>query len=111
MKQFELISASGKTKTKAVIDPRREALWAAALGVPSLDDLFDMTAAELAIPTLDAAIERFHQDPESLRPYVDPEDPTALRMTRNGLLGLRKHLVQFGGIISGVFDDELPDSA
>jgi len=111
MKQFELISASGKTKTTAVIDPRREALWAEALGVESLDNLFDMTPADAAIPLLDAALARFHQDPESLRPHVDPEDATGLRMTRSGLLGLRKHLIQFGGVISGVFEDVVSDTA
>lgn len=105
MKSFECIAAIDTYASTTLILPNREALWAKAFGVDTLDGLFDMTPAEQAIPIIDAAIARFNSDPESLRPLLSPDDPVGLRGNRGALLALRKHLHTHGGTISGAVDE------
>ncbi|MGW4119899.1 hypothetical protein [Nocardia sp. NPDC004711] len=111
MKSFEVL-ADGETYAATVfIQPNREALWAAAFGVTQLDGLFDMTPAEQAIPVVDAAISRFNNDPDALRPLVAADDPVGLRGNRAVLLQLRARLAKSGGTISGAVDESPERSA
>jgi hypothetical protein len=68
MKYFETRFSGGRGAETLQIPPDREALWAAAFGVDSVDDIFDLDTPATAIPKFDAAIARFDHDPESLRP-------------------------------------------
>ncbi|MCC3311543.1 hypothetical protein [Nocardia africana] len=90
------------------IQPNREALWAKAFGVESLDGLFDMTPVEEAIPRFDAAIRRFNAESEELRPLLAADDPVGLRGNRGILIRLRKQMAQQGGTISGAADESEP---
>ncbi|MFE7798993.1 hypothetical protein [Nocardia sp. NPDC057440] len=87
------------------IQPNREALWAAAFGVESLEGLFDMTPVAVALPLIDAAIAKFNDDPESLRPLLAADDPVGLRGNRGILRNLRAKMVNLGGTISGAVDE------
>lgn len=101
---FECISSSGTAMRDYVIQPYREALWAAAFEVDTLDGLFDMTPAEAAIPVIDAAVARFNTAPEELRAHWLSEDLMGLRGNRGALLSMRTHLATLGGTISGAVD-------
>ncbi|PSR64010.1 MULTISPECIES: hypothetical protein [Nocardia] len=105
MKAFEYISASHGFQESLSIQPNREALWAKAFGVDSLDGMFDMTPVEKAIPLFDAAIRKFNSDPEELRPFLAADDPIGLRGNRGALVKLRKHMDLLGGTISGAVDE------
>ncbi|MGY2019412.1 hypothetical protein [Nocardia gipuzkoensis] len=104
MKVFECIGETHNLMHDFVIQPNRAALWAAAFGVDSLDDMFDMTPAAEAIPIVDAAIRRFNEDPNSLRPLVAADDPVGLRGNRAVLIELRKFLFENGGTVSGAVE-------
>ena len=106
MRMFECIADGGTYVSTPVIQPNREALWAAAFGRDSLDNLFDVTPAAEAIAVLDEAIARFNADPESLRPLVAADDPLGLRGNRQALAGIRRFLAQNGGTISGPVEDD-----
>lgn len=105
MKSFEFTAAGGSYALTVSIQPNREALWCAAFGVESLEGLFDMTPVDQAKPVLDAAIARFNDDPESLRPLLAADDPMGLRGNRGILRDLRKKMVNLGGTISGAVDE------
>ncbi|WP_228535962.1 hypothetical protein, partial [Nocardia sp. BSTN01] len=79
--------------------------WAAAFGVATLDGLFDMTPVEDALPLFDAAIRRFNEDPEALRPLLAADDPVGLRGNRGALIKIYQHMAQLGGTISGAVDE------
>lgn len=105
---FECIDSGGTYHSAVAVLPYRVALWSAAFGVESLAGLFDMTSAEVAIPVIDAAIDRFNTVPDELRKLVDPVDPVGLFGNRKALLKLRTWLAQNGGTITGAIDDEVP---
>ncbi|MEU1526343.1 hypothetical protein ABZ413_29520 [Nocardia rhamnosiphila] len=105
MKSFEYLDASQSYAMSVAIQPHREALWAAAFGVETLDGLFDMTPADQAIPVIAAAIAKFNDDPESLRPLLSPGDYIGLRGNRGILVDLRKKMLRMGGTISGAVDE------
>lgn len=116
MKCFETRWGNGVGLEVVLVQPYREKLWAAAFGVDSLDELFDLTPAKDAIPLIDAAILKFNHDPESLRPHLSPDDPFNLRRNRMALEQMRATLADFAdSTISGVFDQEaddvIPDAA
>ncbi|WP_157115043.1 hypothetical protein [Nocardia niwae] len=106
MRVFECIAAGGTYVSTPVIQANRDALWCAAFQVDSLDGLFDMTPADHAIPVFDAAIARFNDAPESLRPLVAADDPIGLRGNRKALIGIRTFLAHNGGTISGAVEQE-----
>ena len=106
MKQFEFTTASGSYALSVAIQPNREALWCAAFEVDSLDGLFDMTPVEQAKPVLDAAIARFNESPDELRPFLAADDPIGLRGNRGILRDLRKKMVTLGGTLSGAVEEE-----
>lgn len=111
MKSFEYISASHLLQESVTIQPNREALWAAAFGVSTIDGMFDMTAVEDAIPLFDAAIRKFNSDPEELRALVAADDILGLRGNRGALLRIRQRMAKFGGTISGAIDESLAEGA
>lgn len=104
MQVFECIAASNSYTSDFAVQPNREVLWSAAFGVESLEGLFDMTPAEEAIPVVDAAVRRFNDDPNSLRPLVARDDRMGLRGNRGLLLQLRAFLAEHGGTISGAVE-------
>lgn len=104
MKVFECIGATHNLMHDFVILPTREKLWAAAFGVESVDNLFDMTPAADAIPVVEAAVQRFNSAPETLRPLVDASDPVGLRGNRAVLIELWKFLHDNGGTVSGAVE-------
>ncbi|MFD6400834.1 hypothetical protein [Nocardia sp. NPDC060249] len=106
MKQFHLIGATRTIESAPQIQPYREALWAAAFGVESLDGLFDMTPDDQAIEAIDRAIARFNNDPDALRVHLSPDDRLGLRGNRLALAGIRAFLADHGGTISGAFEPE-----
>lgn len=105
MKSFEFTAAGGSYAMSIAIQPNREALWCAAFDVDSLEGLFDMTPVDQAKPVLDAAIAKFNDDPESLRPLLAVDDPVGLRGNRGILRSLRAKMVNLGGTISGAVDE------
>ena len=105
MKAFEYISAKNNLHGSLVVAPNRERLWAAAFGVDSLDMLFDMTPVEEAMPLFAAAIRKFNEDPESLRPLLAADDPVGLRGNRGALIKIWQRMAQLGGTISGAIDE------
>ncbi|WP_043654314.1 hypothetical protein [Nocardia thailandica] len=104
MLSFHCIGATGTIESAPQIQPYREALWAAAFDVDSLEGLFDMTPAARAIEILDAAIARFNAIPDELRVHLDPADRLGLRGNRLALAGIRAFLADYGGTISGAFE-------
>jgi hypothetical protein len=111
MKTFEFISDGHNFQESVAVQPNREALWCAAFGVASLDGLFDVVRVEDALPMFDRAIQRFNEDPESLRPLVAADDPVGLRGNRGVLLKLRKRMAQLGGTITGAIDESATGDA
>lgn len=97
MKFFEIRYGAGVGQDRMNVAPHREALWAKAFGVESLEGLFDQTIRGDAIPKVDAAILMFNHDPEPLRPFLDPQD-------RSGLYGNRKLLEQMRETLE-IFED------
>jgi hypothetical protein len=104
VKVFECIGSTHNLMQDFVVLPTREKLWAAAFGVASLDGLFDMTPAAEAIPVVEAAVRRFNDEPEALRPLVDSSDPVGLRGNRSVLIELWKFLFANGGTVSGAVE-------
>lgn len=105
MKSFEHLAHGEGYAQSIFIQPNREALWAKAFGVESLDDLFDMTPVEQALPLFDAAISAFNDDPDRLRPLLAADDLMGLRGNRGLLIKVRMKLDKFGGTISGALDE------
>ncbi|WP_280333103.1 hypothetical protein [Nocardia wallacei] len=106
MKSFEVRFGGGIGMESIQVQPYREALWAAAFGAETLDDLFDLTSAAQAIPKIDAAILKFNHDPEPLRALLSPEDPFNLRRNRMVLEQMRATLADHpDSTISGVFEE------
>ena len=105
MKAFEYISAGHTFQESVLVQPNREALWAAAFGVASLDGLFDIVKVEDAIPLFDAAIRKFNSDPEELRALLALDDPLGLRGNRGVLVRFRQRMAQLGGTITGAIDE------
>ncbi len=106
MLMFHCIGATGTIESAPRIQPHREALWATAFEVDSVEGLFDMTPAGRAIEVLDAAIARFNSVPDELREHLDPADRLGLRGNRMALAGIRAFLADHGGTISGAFEEE-----
>lgn len=111
MKTFEFVSDGHSFQESVAVQPNREALWCAAFGVESLDGLFDVVRVEEAIPLFDAAIRRFNEDPESLRPLLAADDPVGLRGNRGALLKIRRRMAQLGGTITGAIDESTTEDA
>lgn len=105
MKSFEFEAPGGTYAMSVMIQPNREALWCAAFEVETLDGLFDMTPADQAEPVLAAAIARFKDAPNSLRPLLAPDDPVGLHGNRGILRNLRKKMIELGGgVLSGAVE-------
>ena len=104
MKTFEFVSENHSFQESVAVHPAREALWCAAFGVETLDGLFDVVRVEEAIPRFDAAIRKFNEDPESLRPLMAVDDPVGMRGNRGILLKIRKRMAQLGGTVTGAID-------
>lgn len=106
MKIFHCIGAIGTIESAPRLQPNREALWAAAFNVDSVDGLFDMTPAGRAIEILDAAIARFNSVPDDLRTHLAADDRLGLRGNRLALAGIRAFLADHGGTISGAYSED-----
>lgn len=103
---FETRFGGGVGQEHIYIRPSQEPLWAKAFGVEKLDGLFDLETRDRAIPILDAAINRFNHDPESLRPLLDPNDVLDLRGNRMVFQQIRATLADFpDSTISGVIEE------
>lgn len=101
MKAFEIFAGGDAFHMTVDVPPEREPLWAAAFGVDRLDGLFDMTPVDRARPVLDAAIRRFGEDPDALRPLLASGAPGGLFLERSALVRMRDRLIAVQGTISG----------
>lgn len=106
MKAFECINPDGNYQVTVAVQDFRIPLWEKAFAVETLDGLFDMTPAETAIATIDAAIERFNTSPDALRLFVSKDDPIGLFGNRKALQQMRRQLAEHGGTITGLVDEE-----
>lgn len=101
--KFELYASSGTNGSETVVHDNQLALWSAAFGGADLTTLFDMATAATAIPVLDAAIARFLDNPDDLRPNLAADDWQGLRGNRRLIQGLRDWLATYeGATISSV---------
>jgi hypothetical protein len=112
MRFFETRYGGGVGQETVQVHPYQEALWAKALGVDTLDNLFDLETSANAIKVLDQAINMFNHEPDNLRPLLDANDPIGLRGNRMVFEQMRRTLAEHSDAsISGVVDDAATQAA
>ncbi len=88
------------------LDDYQLPLWCAAFGVETLDGLFDLATPASAISVLDAAINKFHHDADSLRPFLAKEDPRGLSGNVRTIEQMRVTLATYtDASITGLFEE------
>ncbi|MFE7745364.1 hypothetical protein [Nocardia sp. NPDC057455] len=108
---FEQVSSTGTyVQIVAVREPYNGNLYRAAFGVTTLDGMFDMAAAEDALPILDAAIAVMDANKATWKyTYTDPADPSPVGVKynrmRNVIAGMRNFCATQGGTVNGAFTD------
>ena len=105
--KFEMVSDGGANVSVMEVSPVQVPVWEEAFQI-ELADLFDMDTAETALPVLDAAVRRFYDAPDALRPLLHPADWRGLKGNRQLIQRMRDWMATYpGATISGA-DDVVP---
>ncbi|MFC5789656.1 hypothetical protein ACFPPE_07285 [Agromyces tardus] len=106
MKEFEIVAAGGAVYDHIGVADFQVDTWCAVFGVESADLLFDHTPGTVAVPIIDAAIQRILSGDPAIHASVHPNDRTGLRGKRTALENMRRTLVNFhDATISGIVED------